>query len=92
MTSLSLFLNGGYRYWDIIRWKTAEVELPKPALGNYFFKSEYPANTTVNLTTDNIILVQAASFRKFDAARDYLWPLPINEIALNPGLKQNPGW
>ncbi|GAB3911423.1 RagB/SusD family nutrient uptake outer membrane protein [Larkinella knui] len=81
----------GFRYWDLIRWKTAETELTKPVLGNYFFKSEY-VSSTVNLTPDNYILVQAASFRKFDPAKDYLWPFPVNEIALNPELKQNPGW
>jgi hypothetical protein len=82
----------GFRYWDLIRWKTAEVELPKPVLGNYFFKTEYGTTTVVNLTPDNFILVQAANFRKFDPSKDYLWPLPINEIALNPALKQNKGW
>lgn len=81
----------GFRYWDLIRWKIAETELVKPVLGNFYFKSEFAA-ATVNLTPDNIILVQAASFRKFDPARDYLWPFPINEIALNPKLNQNAGW
>lgn len=80
------------RYWDIIRWKTAETELPKPVLGNYYFRDEFGTATTVNLTPDNFILVQAASFRKFDPSRDYLWPLPINEISLNSNLKQNPKW
>ncbi len=80
------------RYWDIIRWKTAETELPKPVLGNYFFKTEFGTATAVNLTPENFILVQAASFRKFDPAKDYLWPLPINEISLNSNLKQNPKW
>ncbi|AQG79366.1 RagB/SusD family nutrient uptake outer membrane protein [Spirosoma montaniterrae] len=81
----------GFRYWDLIRWKTAETELPKPVLGIYFFKSEFPP-ATVNLTPDNFVLVQTANFRKFDPARDYLFPLPINELSLNPALKQNPGW
>ncbi len=81
----------GFRYWDLIRWKTAEIELPKPILGNFFFK-EFGTTVKVNTTADNYIITQAASFRKFDAARDYLWPLPINEIALNPSMKQNPGW
>lgn len=81
----------GFRYWDLIRWKTAEIELPKPVLGNYFFK-EFGTTVKVNLTKDNFIITQDASFRKFDPNRDYLWPLPINEIALNPNMKQNPGW
>jgi hypothetical protein len=37
-------------------------------------------------------LVQDATFRRFDPAKDYLWPIPINELALNPNLKQNPNW
>lgn len=82
----------GFRYWDILRWKTAEIELPKPILGMYFFKDEFGTTVASNLTPDNYILVQAANFRKFDPAKDYLWPLPINEISLNPALKQNPGW
>mgnify|MGYP000458645543 FL=1 len=81
----------GFRYWDLIRWKTAEIELPKPILGNYFFK-EFGTTVKVNVTKDNFIITQDASFRKFDPNRDYLWPLPINEIALNPSMKQNPGW
>jgi hypothetical protein len=82
----------GHRYWDLMRWKTAEIELPKPVLGNFFFKTEFGTATTVNTTPDGFILVTAASFRKFDPAKDYLWPLPLNEISLNPSLKQNPGW
>ncbi|WP_026993926.1 RagB/SusD family nutrient uptake outer membrane protein [Flectobacillus major] len=82
----------GFRYWDLMRWKTAEKELIKPILGNYFFKAEFGTATAVKLTPDNFILVQEATFRKFDPEKDYLWPFPINEIALNPALKQNPKW
>ena len=24
--------------------------------------------------------------------RDYLWPIPENELVLNPNMIQNPGW
>jgi hypothetical protein len=82
----------GHRYWDLMRWKTAEIELPKPVLGNFFFKTEFGANTPAVLTPDGFILVTAANFRKFDPTKDYLWPLPLNEISLNPNLKQNPNW
>jgi len=30
--------------------------------------------------------------RKFDAARDYFWPIPQTELDLNPALEQNPGY
>ena len=30
--------------------------------------------------------------RKFNPNRDYLWPIPYNQIVQNPNLVQNPGW
>jgi hypothetical protein len=29
---------------------------------------------------------------QFNLNRDYLSPIPTNELVLNPQLKQNPGW
>ncbi|TDB65955.1 RagB/SusD family nutrient uptake outer membrane protein [Arundinibacter roseus] len=80
------------RYWDIIRWKTAEEVLPKTVLGNYYFPDEFGTESPVQLNAEGQILVQDASFRRFDPAKDYLWPLPVNELGLNPALQQNPGW
>ncbi|UIR55987.1 RagB/SusD family nutrient uptake outer membrane protein [Sphingobacterium sp. SRCM116780] len=88
----------GLAYWDLIRWKTAEIELPKTLLGSYLF-SEYltdpgqkwdASKTPVN--DKNYIILQNASLRKFDPSKDYLWPLPTTEIAKNPKLEQNPNW
>lgn len=28
----------------------------------------------------------------FDEEKDYFWPLPIEDLTLNPNLTQNPGW
>lgn len=81
----------GFRYWDLIRWKTAETELPKDVLGSYFF-DEFGTSVLPLLNDQNYIIAQKDDVRKFDPARDYLWPFPINELALNPNLKQNPGW
>lgn len=30
--------------------------------------------------------------KKFNESRDYLFPIPTQELLLNPNLKQNPGW
>ncbi|GAB3985932.1 RagB/SusD family nutrient uptake outer membrane protein [Spirosoma daeguense] len=30
--------------------------------------------------------------RRFDASRQYLWPIPSSEIIINPNIKQNPGY
>ena len=81
----------GFRYFDLIRWKTAEIELPKEVLGTYFF-TEYGTITAVKLNPQKFILLQSSTTRKFDPARDYLWPFPTKELALNPNLKQNPKW
>lgn len=80
----------GYRYWDLIRWKTAEINLPKPILGNYFFAAEFGSQVKPLLTADNYIVAQETRFRNLKPERDYLRPFPTNQLALNPALKQNP--
>ncbi len=80
-----------HRYWDLLRWKTAETELPKAVLGNYLFE-EFGTDIPVNTNENGFIVVQDASFRRFDPQKDYLWPFPVNELGLNPALKQNNGW
>ncbi|MCF8715615.1 RagB/SusD family nutrient uptake outer membrane protein [Joostella atrarenae] len=87
---VELALNG-FRYWDLIRWKTAETELLKPVLGNYYFE-EFGTQVTPELNAENYILLQTADRRFFDPERDYLWPFPVNQISLNPNLEQNPKW
>lgn len=81
----------GFRYWDIIRWKTAEQVLPVAVLGSYYFEDGFGTGEP-NLTDDNYILVQKGSTRTFDPQKDYLWPFPVEELALNTNLVQNPGW
>jgi hypothetical protein len=84
----------GFRYDDLLRWKTAEVELPKPLLGVRVFAAEYPGvdPSTVNMTADSILIAEPESKRSFDVTKNYLWPLPLNQVALNPQLEQNPNW
>ncbi len=82
----------GFRYWDLIRWKIAEIELPKDVLGNFYFRDEFGSAVTPDINQDNYIVLQRAANRRFDPDKDYLWPLPINELGLNPSLNQNPNW
>ena len=44
------------------------------------------------LSKDGYVDPQQKSVHTFDEARDYYYPIPINERSLNPNLKQNPGW
>ena len=84
----------GLRYDDLLRWKTAETELPKPLLGVRLFAAEYPSvdPSAVNMTADSVVIAEPASKRSFDPTKQYLWPLPITQLALNPSLDQNPNW
>lgn len=81
----------GHAYWDLLRWKTAETLLPNAILGRKYFAAENPSGASPNLL-NGYVLLEAASFRKFNPARDYLWALPTQEIALNGKLAQNPNW
>jgi len=86
----------GFRYDDLIRWKTAETVLPKSLLGAKYTVAEWTGTnaSSLNLNPNNIIVVEDATKRNtFDANRDYLYPIPLNEISLSGGVvKQNPGW
>jgi hypothetical protein len=36
--------------------------------------------------------VALLALRKFDASKQYLWPIPATEIQINKNLVQNPGY
>lgn len=80
-----------FRYDDIIRWKTAEVELPTVLLGVKLDKQAYP-NVTKPLDANGFVIVQDGSTRFFDPAKNYLFPIPLVQIGYNPQLVQNPNW
>lgn len=70
----------GKRWNDIVRWKAGKLlDNPKTIQG-----AKDPA------TGQNRVLYPGFT-RKWDD-RLYLYPIPTQEIALNPKLTQNPGW
>lgn len=84
-----------FRYDDIIRWKIAEKELPRAILGIKFDTEAYPdmaIGKDVVLDENGFVVVQSAAARSFDPEKNYLFPLPLRELSLNPNLKQNPNW
>lgn len=84
-----------FRYDDLIRWKTAETELPHAILGAKFDQQAYPnviPGKDINLDENGFILVQSGNSRLFNPSKDYLFPLPLRELSLNTKLTQNPGW
>ncbi len=101
------FIDEGFRYIDIIRWKIAEEVLPVDILGAKFVDAETSKSREEMRMTDedgkfngiqvhdqsDIIIIELASTRKFNPSRDYLYPIPLNEISLSNGaVVQNPNW
>ena len=85
----------GFRYDDLIRWKMAEVLLPKDMLGAKYIPAEWVGTNpnTLNMNADNVLIAEPAANRSFLPLRDYLYPVPINEITLSGGnVTQNPNW
>ncbi len=72
----------GQRYNDIRRWKLAS---------KYFNKSV--TGWSVDESAPNkFYTVKNVGQRAFLSPRDYLFPIKLNEIIVNPNLVQNPGW
>jgi starch-binding outer membrane protein, SusD/RagB family len=85
----------GFRYDDQIRWKQAANTLPKDLLGAKFIAAEWVGTlqSSLNLNADKILIVEPATNRTFRVDRDYLYPVPLNEITLSNGnVVQNPNW
>ncbi|WP_460680889.1 RagB/SusD family nutrient uptake outer membrane protein [Mucilaginibacter koreensis] len=70
----------GLRVFDIRRWRIAENVLNGWAHG-----AKYGTPSV-----DNGYI--RANLRSFDKNRNYLWPIPRDERAIDPNLTQNPGW
>lgn len=95
------FIHESIHYDDIIRWKTAEVVLPKAVLGLLYNAEDTPVekNTLNNRFTDdngfykdkqlydegNIFVIEESESRSFDPKRDYLYPIPSYEIGTSGG-------
>jgi len=82
----------GYRVDDLKRWKTAETEMPQDLVGVLYtgtwFESHWTSQTR-SLTSDGCILMYGD---RTWAEKNYLYPLPSDQLQLNPNLGQNPGW
>lgn len=85
----------GFRYGDLLRWRTAESVMAKPILGGKYVASEWVGTNAaaVVLNADGVLVVEDATKRKWNPTRDYLYPVPLNEITLSDNnIKQNTGW
>lgn len=103
------FIDEGLRYNDIIRWKIAEKVLPQNMIGAKYVSTETSklrkdlaarlVGTDGKLkglfvySEPDVYVIELAGNRVFDTAKDYLYPVPLNEISLSGGaVVPNPGW
>lgn len=75
------------RYWDLIRWRIAEVNLNRPLHGIAITKG--PSGVLKYAP-----VAARGGDRKFSAGRNYLFPIPQSVVEKNPKLEgqQNPGY
>ncbi|MBS1751580.1 MAG: RagB/SusD family nutrient uptake outer membrane protein [Bacteroidetes bacterium] len=80
----------GKRYFDLLRWKIAEVNLNHVMHG-----MKIQAKSGGGYTYTRIPAVPSSAPQwSFDASKNYLLPIPLDALGQNPQLKdhQNPGY
>ncbi|GAB3753443.1 RagB/SusD family nutrient uptake outer membrane protein [Spirosoma pomorum] len=87
------FFSEGFRTDDVKRWHNAVELLGKPLLGVKWTGTEYvttyPQGASTPKDANGVIILDAV--RSF-SEKNYLLPIPSQQIQLNPQLTQNPGW
>lgn len=82
----------GFRIDDLKRWATAPDEMPQDMLGVQATDTWFETNWTDHkrsLSSDGCLILY--SDRTWND-KLYLYPLPSDQLQLNPQLEQNPGW
>ena len=82
----------GFRIDDLKRWATAPIEMKQDQLGVKVTGTWFEANWTGQarkLNADGCIIMYTG--RNW-SDKLYLYPLPSDQLQLNPQLGQNPGW
>lgn len=88
----------GFRLDDLKRWHAgALINNPETILGIKLLPSvraEYPPDQVSSIIVDanNYVRVYPSIAARTWDDKYYLYPLPVQELTLNPALKQNPGW
>ncbi len=100
------FAAEGYRHDDIWRWAAADELIkgwiPKGAKRQQFIdnadpddinliKEQFPIDASGYISPYKNNVIGSGGFN-FNLGRDYLLPIPTNQLQLNPNLTQNPGW
>ncbi|GAB1415370.1 RagB/SusD family nutrient uptake outer membrane protein [Paludibacter sp.] len=76
------------RYYDLRRWRDAQVEENIPVRG---FNTDMPSTGTSWARFYDGVSFSSA-YPKYFIPKMYLWPIPQYELTRNKKLTQNPGW
>jgi hypothetical protein len=96
---VELFMEG-FRYKDLKRWKQGK-KLEEPDLGlqwNAAAQARYAGAVVQTSVADNgktyIDVYKGTDWESpvFDEGKHYLWPIPLDDLAQNANMKQNPGY
>lgn len=82
----------GFRMDDLKRWNTAVNEMNQNMLGVKWKGTDFEKvwiDKTIITDAEGCIIMENG--RQW-ANRNYLYPLPTDQLKLNTNLKQNPGW
>lgn len=82
----------GFRIDDLKRWYTASTEMPMDQLGVKYTGTWFESHWTTqsrSLNSDGCIILYTD--RQWEE-KNYLYPIPSDQLQLNPNLEQNPGW
>lgn len=84
----------GFRLDDLKRWATAVQVMNQPLLGVKYTGTEYESHwggSTPTQAKDSEGCLIMDNNRKW-TDKNYLYPIPSDQLQLNPNLGQNPGW
>lgn len=88
----------GLRIYDILRWRAHHLIVNERLLGAKFNQSKFPnmeIGSDIFLNDEGYIDPYQNSLPTgygFKPSRDYLYPIPTEELSLNEDNEQNPGW
>lgn len=87
------FYDENFRIDDLKRWKTAEEEMPMNLTGVKWRGTEYETKwsdaSSKTMDAEGCIIYEQGRVWE---EKHYLYPLPMDQLKLNPNLKQNLGW
>ena len=91
-------LTEGFRLDDLMRWAAHKLFVGKRPKGAYYSAELKAAFPNLIVDANNFLDPYKTALNGpnggwgFNPAKNYLMPIPTNELTLNTSLKQNPGW